>query len=96
VDGAGWELAACAVVVPPGILANAGGVIVSYFEWVQGIMSYFWKREDVHARLKEAMDSAFDSTYALATEKQITMRQAAYELGVGRVAEACRLKGLFP
>lgn len=82
--------------VVPDILASGGGVVVSYFEWVQGTMSYFWKLEDVHARLKEAMDNAFDAMHTLAVDKQVSFRQAAYMLGVGRVAEACRLKGLFP
>ena len=89
-------LADAGVLVVPDILANAGGVVVSYFEWVQGVTSYFWKIEDVHARLEEAMVQAFDVVHDLADEKKITLRQASYSLAVGRVADACRLKGLFP
>jgi glutamate dehydrogenase (NAD(P)+) len=84
------------VIIVPDILASGGGVVVSYFEWVQGIMSYFWKIEDVRDRLKEVMDRAFDDVFALAKEKNVKLRSASYMLGVGRVAEACRLKGLFP
>ena len=89
-------LADAGVLVIPDILANAGGVVVSYFEWVQGITSFFWKLEDIHTRLKDVMDRAFDEVHALAQTESVTLRQASYMIGVGRVAEAAQLKGLFP
>jgi glutamate dehydrogenase (NAD(P)+) len=84
------------VFVVPDILANAGGVTVSYFEWVQDIQAYFWSDEDVNDRLRMIMEQAFDEVYALATEKGLSMRQAAHWIGVGRVAEAHQTRGLFP
>lgn len=84
------------VLLIPDILANAGGVTVSYFEWVQGVMNFFWRLQDVHERLKDVMDRAFEEVYATAKKHNVSMRDAAYMLGVGRVAEASRLRGLFP
>ncbi|HEU4480827.1 MAG TPA: Glu/Leu/Phe/Val dehydrogenase [Actinomycetota bacterium] len=84
------------VFVVPDILANAGGVTVSYFEWVQDIQAYFWSDEEVNDRLRLIMQRAFDEVYALATEKGLSMRQAAHWIGVGRVAEAHQMRGLFP
>ncbi len=84
------------VFVVPDILANAGGVTVSYFEWVQDIQAYFWSEEEVNDRLRLIMERAFDEVYDLAEAKGLSMRQAAHWIGVGRVAEAHLTRGLFP
>ena len=84
------------VVVVPDILANSGGVTVSYFEWVQDIQAYFWSEEEVNDRLRDIMEDAFSQVHALATDKGLSMRQAAHWIGVGRVAEAHLTRGLFP
>jgi glutamate dehydrogenase (NAD(P)+) len=84
------------ITVVPDVLANAGGVTVSYFEWVQDIQAYFWSEEEVNDRLRQIMENAFDEVRALAVERDLTMRQAAHWIGVGRVAEAHLTRGLFP
>ncbi|HYI45365.1 MAG TPA: Glu/Leu/Phe/Val dehydrogenase [Actinomycetota bacterium] len=84
------------IFVVPDILANSGGVSVSYFEWVQDIQAYFWSEEEVNDRLRQIMEQAFFEVYDLATEKGLSMRQAAHWIGVGRVAEAHLTRGLFP
>ena len=85
-----------AVLVLPDILANAGGVIVSYFEWVQGLQEYFWKEAEVNAKLNDIITRAFAETWRTHEERSIPMRQAAYALAVGRVAEATTTRGLYP
>ena len=84
------------VFVVPDILANAGGVVVSYFEWVQDIQAYFWSEEDVNDRLRDILERAYAEVESMAKEKGLTLRQAAHWIGVGRVAEAHLTRGLFP
>ena len=84
------------VFLVPDILANAGGVVVSYFEWVQGLQFYFWSEREVNLKLRDIMSKAFDKVYSISQERGITMRKAAYIVAVGRVAEATRIRGLYP
>lgn len=84
------------IFVIPDILANAGGVSVSYFEWVQGLTNFFWKEADIHQRLKEIMDDAFDGVYEESRKLGVPMREAAMALAVSRVAEAFKMRGLWP
>jgi len=84
------------VLVLPDVLANAGGVVVSYFEWVQGLQEYFWKEDEVNAKLKEIVDKAFDETWRVHESRDVSMRMAAYGLAVQRVAEATTTRGLYP
>ncbi len=89
-------LEAKGVVVLPDVLANAGGVVVSYFEWVQGIQEYFWSESEVNTQLEAVMTRAFDETWALHEERGLSLRLAAYGLGVQRLADATRTRGLYP
>ena len=84
------------VLVLPDILANAGGVVVSYFEWVQGLQEYFWKEAEVNAKLNDIITRAFNETWATAERRGVSMRLAAYGLAVQRVAEATTTRGLYP
>jgi len=84
------------VLVLPDVLANAGGVVVSYFEWVQGLQEYFWKEEEVNARLNNIITRAFSETWETRTSHNTSMRMAAYGLAVQRVAEATTTRGLYP
>ena len=84
------------VLVLPDILANAGGVVVSYFEWVQGLQEYFWKEAEVNAKLNDIITRAFNETWATAESRGVSMRLAAYGLAVQRVAEATTTRGLYP
>ncbi len=83
--------------VVPDILANAGGVVVSYFEWVQSLQAYFWKEKDVQQRLQEVIVNAFDEVVEVMKKyKKINMRTAAMILALQRVSEAAILRGLYP
>jgi glutamate dehydrogenase (NAD(P)+) len=84
------------ILIIPDVMANAGGVVVSYFEWVQGLQAFFWSEEEVNHRLRRVMERAYMEVYGMAKEKGWTMRQAATVLGVSRVAEAWRVRGLYP
>jgi glutamate dehydrogenase (NAD(P)+) len=84
------------VLVLPDVLANAGGVVVSYFEWVQGLQEYFWKETEVNAKLNDITTRAFHETWNTQQEKGTSMRLAAYGLAVLRVAEATNTRGLYP
>ena len=84
------------VLVLPDVLANAGGVVVSYFEWVQGLQEYFWKEDEVNARLNDIVTRAFRETVDTRAKHRTSMRMAAYGLGVRRVAEATVTRGLYP
>ncbi|PYS94906.1 MAG: glutamate dehydrogenase [Acidobacteria bacterium] len=80
----------------PDILANAGGVTVSYFEWVQSLQSFFWEEAQVNQHLEKVMTRAFREVLAIAKKFDVHMRTAAYILAVGRVAEATRIRGIYP
>lgn len=84
------------IFVVPDILANAGGVTVSYFEWVQNVQKLFWTEDDVNQRLQQIMSRAFHEVYDISTREKVNVRTAAYMLAIGRVAEAKRLRGIFP
>jgi glutamate dehydrogenase (NAD(P)+) len=84
------------VLILPDILANAGGVIVSYFEWVQGLQEYFWREDEVNAKLNDIVTRAFNETWALHESKSVSMRLASYGLAVQRVAEATVTRGIYP
>jgi glutamate dehydrogenase (NAD(P)+) len=84
------------ILVLPDILANAGGVVVSYFEWVQGLQEYFWKEAEVNAKLNDIITRAFNETWATMENRDISMRLAAYGLAVQRVAEATTTRGIYP
>ncbi len=84
------------VIVVPDILANAGGVIVSYFEWVQDLQAFFWSEEEVNDKLENILTRAFKQVASASTRLNTNLRMAAYSLGVGRVAEATKTRGIYP
>ena len=85
------------VLVIPDVLANAGGVVVSYFEWVQGLQELFWKEDEVNERLRRDRRRAPSARPGTCTSRAgVPLRQAAYGLAVQRVAEASTIRGLYP
>jgi len=90
------SLSARGIYIVPDILANSGGVTVSYFEWVQDIQAYFWSEDQVNRQLRDLMSSSFNAAANLAEEKDVRLRLAALALGIGRVAEAHIARGLYP
>jgi glutamate dehydrogenase (NAD(P)+) len=89
-------LADAGVFVVPDILANSGGVIVSYFEWVQGLQQFFWTEDEVHHNLERIMRRSFAQVLQTATEKRTTMRTGALLRAVERVADALLTRGIYP
>lgn len=84
------------IFVVPDILANAGGVMVSYFEWVQGLQSFFWSEEEVNDRLETVMSNAFADVARISQAEKVNMRDAAYMLALKRIASAMNIRGIFP
>jgi glutamate dehydrogenase (NAD(P)+) len=82
--------------VIPDILANSGGVCVSYFEYIQDIHSYFWNLERINKELKQIILEAFEDTYKISQERKLPLRTAAYIIAVSRIAKAIELRGIFP
>jgi glutamate dehydrogenase (NAD(P)+) len=84
------------IYVVPDVIANGGGVVVSYFEWVQDIMSFFWEEDEINNRLKGIITKAFDKCFAMGQEKNVDLRSAAVAVGVQRLEKAMLLRGLYP
>ena len=85
-----------AIFVVPDILANAGGVTVSYFEWVQSLQAYFWSEREVNLKLRDIIEKAFERVYRMSKGENVSMRQAALMLAVKAVADATRIRGIYP
>jgi glutamate dehydrogenase (NAD(P)+) len=84
------------VLVLPDVLANAGGVVVSYFEWVQGLQEYFWREDEVNAKLHDIVARAFEEAWLTRERYATSLRMSSYGLAVQRVTEATTTRGLYP
>ena len=84
------------IIVVPDILANAGGVVVSYFEWVQDLQFYFWDLSEVHSNLERVMTRAFREVVAISERQKVGLRSAAMQLAVAQLAETVRVRGIYP
>ncbi len=84
------------VFIIPDVIANGGGVVVSYFEWVQDIMSFFWDEDEINKRLQSIIVKAFETGFKMSQEKNIDMRAAAMAVAVQRLEKAMLLRGLYP
>jgi len=82
--------------VVPDILVNAGGVVVSYFEWVQGLQSFFWSEDEVNRQLQSVMENAFGEVLEMSQREKVDMRNAAYMLAIKRIEDAMLVRGIFP
>jgi glutamate dehydrogenase len=87
-------LAKKGAIVVPDILANAGGVVVSYFEWVQNMHNYYWSLDVVNERLEQIMVRSFEDVWNYSEKYQVDLRTGAFMLGINRVADALRIKGI--
>ena len=94
--GSDRVLADRGVLLVPDILANAGGVTVSYFEWVQDLQSFFWSEHEVNQKLQAIMQRAFKEVLTTAEERKLDMRTAAYAIGLDRIEKAYAERGIFP
>ena len=84
------------IMVIPDFLANSAGVIVSYFEWVQDLQSFFWSEDEVIHNLKMILSRALDEVFAKANEQKLDMRSSAMLLAVDRVVQAVKIRGIYP
>ena len=84
------------ILLVPDILANAGGVVVSYFEWVQDLQAFFWEEGEINRRLENLMHRAFETVWGVSEQRQGTLREAAYSLALDKVAQATLVRGIYP
>lgn len=83
------------VFVIPDILANSGGAIVSYFEWVQDLQNFFWSEEEINKNLKNIIEKSFHETLKLSRKKKVSMRIAALMLGIKKISDAMLIRGFY-